>query len=209
MAQLIAFCKPCGVLCQFSPERTGNKETPTLADFISIPDIYPAGRLDKDSEGLLLLTNSGALQHRISHPKKKMAKTYLVQIEGEPTATAIQQLCNGVQLKDGLTRPAKAKGIADPELWPRTPPVRYRASIPTSWLQITLREGRNRQIRRMTAAVGYPTLRLIRYAIGPWELNGLEPGQWRELTIPNDYLYETTKTKKTALASPRHRRRPG
>jgi len=206
MAQLIAFCKPFGVLCQFSPDKTENSETPTLADFISIPEIYPAGRLDKDSEGLLLLTDSGALQHRISHPKKKMVKTYLVQVDGEPTDASIQQLCLGVELKDGLTRSAEVKRIADPELWLREPPVRYRASIPTSWLQISLREGRNRQVRRMTAAVGYPTLRLIRYAIGPWELNDLQPGQWRKLDIPKEYLYETRN--KTTLASPRHRRRP-
>ena len=207
MPRLIVFCKPYGVLCQFSPDRDGNGETPTLADFISIPGIYPAGRLDKDSEGLLLLTDSGSLQHRISHPKKKMAKTYWVQVEGEPDVAAIQQLCQGVALKDGMTRPAKVKTMAEPRLWPRNPPVRYRASIPTSWLEITLREGRNRQVRRMTATVGYPTLRLIRYAIGPWNLEGLKPGQWWELDIPKEYLHD--KYGKTNLASPRHRRRPG
>ena len=200
MARLIAFCKPYGVLCQFSPDG----DSPTLADFISIPGIYPAGRLDKDSEGLLLLTDSGALQHRISHPKKKMPKTYFVQVEGEPDEDAIQQLCKGVMLKDGITRPAKVKRITPAALWPRNPPVRYRANIPTSWLEITLREGRNRQVRRMTAAVGYPTLRLIRYAIGPWNLDGLEPGQSRELKLAREY-YESGKT---AVASPRHRRRP-
>ncbi len=200
MARLIAFCKPYGVLCQFSPDG----DTPTLADFISIPGIYPAGRLDKDSEGLLLLTDSGTLQHRISHPKKKMPKTYLVQVEGEPDEAAIHQLCEGVRLKDGVTQAAKAETIPAPELWPRTPPVRYRASIPTSWLKLTIREGRNRQVRRMTAAVGYPTLRLIRYAIGPWNLDGLEPGQSRELKLAREY-YESGKT---TVASPRHRRRP-
>ncbi len=187
MARLIAFCKPYGVLCQFSPDRNGDGETATLADFISCPGVYPAGRLDKDSEGLLLLTDSGTLQHRISHPKKKMPKTYLVQVEGEPDPAVIQQLCNGVTLKDGLTRPARVKAITEPELWPRHPPVRYRAHIPTSWLEITLREGRNRQVRRMTAAVGYPTLRLIRYAIGAWNLGGLEPGQWCELKLASEY----------------------
>ncbi len=207
MPRLIAFCKPFAVLCQFSPDRDNKGETATLADFISIPGIYPAGRLDKDSEGLLLLTDSGRLQHRISHPKKKMSKTYFVQVEGEPDGAAIARLSSGVPLKDGMTRPASAKIIADPELWPRNPPIRYRASIPTSWLEISLREGRNRQVRRMTAAVGYPTLRLIRYAIGPWNLDGLEPGQWRELEFPNEYLHD--KTGKTTLAPPRHRRRPG
>ncbi len=188
MARLIAFCKPYGVLCQFSPDRDGDGETATLADFISSPGMYPAGRLDKDSEGLLLLTDSGPLQHRISHPKKKMPKTYLVQVEGEPDPTDIQELCHGVELKDGLTHPARARAIREPELWARQPPVRYRAHIPTSWLEITLREGRNRQVRRMTAAVGYPTLRLIRDAIGPWKLDGLEPGQWHKLKFAREYL---------------------
>ncbi|VAX14491.1 Ribosomal large subunit pseudouridine synthase E [hydrothermal vent metagenome] len=207
MTRLIAFCKPYGVLCQFSPDRDGDGETATLADFISSPGVYPAGRLDKDSEGLLLLTDSGALQHRISHPQKKMPKTYLVQVEGEPDPAAIQQLCKGVKLKDGLTRPARVKAIADPELWPRQPPVRYRAHIPTSWLEMTLREGRNRQVRRMTAAVGYPTLRLIRYAIGPWNLGDLEPGQWRELTFADEYL--TQSSRKPRRTVPRQRHRPG
>ncbi|HEB57249.1 MAG TPA: pseudouridine synthase [Gammaproteobacteria bacterium] len=206
MARLIAFCKPYGVLCQFSPDRDGDGKTATLADFISCPGVYPAGRLDKDSEGLLLLTDSGALQHRISHPQKKMPKTYLVQVEGEPDPAAIQQLCKGVKLKDGLTRPARVNAIAEPELWPRQPPVRYRAHIPTSWLEITLSEGRNRQVRRMTAAVGYPTLRLIRYAIGPWNLHGLEPGQWRKLEFAREYL--NTDPANSRMARP-YRRRPG
>ncbi len=207
MSRLFAFCKPYAVLCQFSPDRDNKGETATLADFISIPGIYPAGRLDKDSEGLLLLTDNGSLQHRISHPKKKMEKTYWVQVEGEPTTDAIQQLCKGVQLKDGMTRPAKIQHIAEPGLWSRTPPVRYRVNIPTSWLEIRLREGRNRQVRRMTAAVGCPTLRLIRYAIGPWTLDGLEPGQLRQLEIPKEYLHD--KTGKSNLEAPRHRRRRG
>ncbi len=205
MARLIAFCKPYGVLCQFSPDRDGDGKTATLADFISIPGVYPAGRLDKDSEGLLLLTDSGALQHRISHPKKKMSKTYLVQVEGRPDPAAIQQLRNGIRLKDGPTRPARVKAIDEPELWPRQPPVRYRAQIPTSWLEICLREGRNRQLRRMTAAVGYPTLRLIRYAIGPWDLRGLAPGHWRELEFAQEYLNE--KPGNTRTPHTRHRRR--
>jgi len=206
MPRLIAFCKPYGVLCQFSPDKDGDGQTPTLADFVTIPGIYPAGRLDKDSEGLLLLTDRGSLQHRISHPKKKMPKTYLVQIEGEADDAALEQLRKGVKLKDGMTLPAKVEKIPAPELWPRHPPIRYRAHIPTSWLKLTIREGRNRQVRRMTAAVGYPTLRLIRYAIGGWDLHGLEPGQWRELTIPKEYLHE--QAAKTNLAPPRHRRRP-
>lgn len=185
MSRLIAFCKPFGVLCQFSPDPDSG--SPTLADFIDLPGVYPAGRLDKDSEGLLLLTDDGALQHRISHPKRKMPKTYLVQVEGEPDEAALARLRKGVKLRDGLTRPARVRAIAEPELWPRQPPIRYRAKIPTRWLEIVLREGRNRQVRRMTAAVGYPVLRLIRRAIGPWDLlgdlRGLKPGQWREVPL--------------------------
>lgn len=174
-SQLYLFNKPFQVLCQFSP--SGDKAT--LADYVSIPGIYPAGRLDYDSEGLLLLTNDGDLQHRISHPRHKLEKTYWAQVEGEISAAALAQLRTGVQLKDGPTRPAKAEAIAEPPgLWPRQPPIRYRAAIPTSWLQLTLSEGRNRQVRRMTAAVGFPTLRLIRCAVGPWRIDGLEPGAY-------------------------------
>ena len=175
---LILFNKPFGVLCQFSPERTGPPR-PTLADFITVPNVYPAGRLDLDSEGLLLLTDDGALQARIAEPRHKMPKTYLVQVEGEADEAALKALRAGVQLKDGPTLPAEASRIEPPELWPRTPPVRFRKSVPDCWISITIREGRNRQVRRMTAAVGLPTLRLVRWAIGEWTLDGLPTGDWR------------------------------
>ena len=172
------FNKPYDVLCQF----TDAAQRRTLADYISIRDIYPAGRLDRDSEGLVVLTDDGKLQHRIAHPRKKMPKTYLAQVEGEIDDAAIVSLCTGVELKDGKTRPAKARRIKDPTyLWPRDPPIRQRKSIPTSWIELELREGKNRQVRRMTAAVGYPTLRLIRTSVGPWHLRELKPGEWIKL----------------------------
>lgn len=174
MAQLILFNKPYGVICQFTP----HEKHPGLADYISIKEIYPAGRLDHDSEGLLLLTGNGKLQHKISDPKNKMLKTYWVQLDKQVTEQAIEQLQKGVMLKDGLTKPAKARIISEPEnLWPRDPPVRYRKNIPTSWIELGISEGRNRQVRRMTAAVGFPTLRLVRYRIGEWTLQGIEPGE--------------------------------
>lgn len=177
MGRILLFNKPYGVICQFS--RDGMH--PTLADYIAVPDVYPAGRLDTDSEGLLLLTDDGRLQHRITDPRHKLAKTYWVQVEGVPAEAALQQLCQGVMLKDGMTLPAEVRLIAEPAgLWPRDPPIRVRQSIPDSWLELTIREGRNRQVRRMTAAVGHPTLRLIRCRIGHWGLDGLAPGQWRE-----------------------------
>jgi 23S rRNA pseudouridine2457 synthase len=178
MAQLILFNKPYGVLSQFTDRGTETARA-TLSDFIDLPGIYPAGRLDRDSEGLLLLTDDGKLQARIADPKFKLPKTYLVQIEGEPDDGALKQLRNGVQLNDGLTRPALVERIDDPALWPRDPPIRFRASIPDRWLKLTIREGRNRQVRRMTAAVGHPTLRLVRWAIGDWSVADLPPGQWR------------------------------
>lgn len=177
---LLAFNKPFQVMSQFSPE--GDKLT--LKDFIDIPRVYPAGRLDYDSEGLLLLTDDGRLQARISDPQHKLPKTYWVQVEGEITPEAIASLSQGVLLKDGMTKPAQAIAMAEPvDLWPRNPPVRYRAAIPTSWLSLTIREGRNRQVRRMTAAVGFPTLRLIRYRIGQITLDDLPLGSFRAVTM--------------------------
>jgi len=176
--KLVLFNKPYNTLCQFS----GEENDSTLADFISIKHVYPAGRLDKDSEGLLLLTNDGKLQHKISHPKHKMAKTYWVQVEGDIDEIAVKKLRNGVELNDGLTQPAKAE-ILDIEkqaltLWDRNPPVRFRAAIPTSWIELSIKEGRNRQVRRMTASVGFPTLRLIRVSIGDWHIGDLKPGEF-------------------------------
>ncbi|HRD64526.1 MAG TPA: pseudouridine synthase [Candidatus Competibacter sp.] len=180
MSRLVLFNKPYGVLSQF----TDASERPTLADHLPVPGVYVAGRLDRDSEGLLALTDDGALQARISHPRHKQPKTYWAQVEGVPDEADLESLRQGVELSDGRTLPADAQRIAEPaQLWPRDPPIRYRAAIPTAWLAITLREGRNRQIRRMTAAVGHPTLRLIRYRIGAWTLDGLAPGQWRELEV--------------------------
>jgi 23S rRNA pseudouridine2457 synthase len=180
MAQLILFNKPYGVLSQFTAEDGVN----SLADFIEAPGCYPAGRLDKDSEGLLLLTDDGKLQHRIANPAKKMSKCYWVQVEGAPDEAALQQLRDGVLLKDGMTRPAKARLMAEPHiLWPRNPPVRERKSVPDHWIEITISEGRNRQVRRMTAAVGLPTLRLIRYRVGSWTIDGLDNGLWRSETV--------------------------
>ena len=175
---LILFNKPYGVLCQFTDERAGAPR-PTLAAFIDQPGLYPAGRLDLDSEGLLLLTDDGRLQARIANPRFKTPKTYLVQVEGDPADAALHMLRQGVRLRDGPTQPAEVDRIEDPALWPRDPPVRFRKSVPDRWLRLTIREGRNRQVRRMTAAVGHPTLRLIRWRIGDWTLDGLAPGQWR------------------------------
>lgn len=175
---LIAFNKPYGVLCQFraQPGRL------TLADYIDRPRVHPAGRLDLDSEGLLLLTDDGALQARIASPRHKLAKVYWAQVEGVPTGTALQALREGVDLGDFRTLPASARRIDEPAgLWPRDPPIRYRASIPTSWIELTLREGKNRQVRRMTAKVGFPTLRLVRAAVGRVRVEGLVPGCWREI----------------------------
>ena len=176
MSRLILFNKPYGVLTQFT-DATGRE---TLASYIPVPGVYPAGRLDRDSEGLLLLTDDGKLQQRLSDPRYKLRKTYWVQVEGEPDEQALESLCRGVIINGRRTQPAQARRIPEPVLWPRDPPIRFRQSIPTSWLEIRLTEGRNRQVRRMTAVVGYPTLRLVRHSVGPYTLEGLAPGQWRE-----------------------------
>lgn len=180
MSGIILFNKPFGVLSQFTDERQGTPR-PTLAAFINAPGFYPAGRLDHDSEGLMVLCDDGRMQARIADPRFKQAKTYFVQVEGEPDEAALDALQRGVPLKDGQTRPAKADRIADPELWPRDPPIRVRKTVPDSWLRLTITEGRNRQVRRMTAAVGHPTLRLVRWSVGEWTLDGLAPGQWRRV----------------------------
>lgn len=177
MTRLILFNKPYGVLSQFTDDNARS----TLADFISVKNVYPAGRLDRDSEGLMLLTDDGTLQAHISDPRHKMEKTYWVQVEGMVNETALQQLQHGVMIQGHKTKPAKAEAIPPPALWDRNPPIRQRQHIPTSWLEISIREGRNRQVRRMTAAVGLPALRLVRVRIGPWALEDLLPGQWREV----------------------------
>ena len=178
MARLIRFNKPYDVLPQF----TDGEGRATLANWIDLPGVYPAGRLDRDSEGLMLLTDDGRLQARIADPRHKLPKTYWAQVEGIPEDAALAALRKGVELKDGPTRPAKARRIDEPPgLWPRTPPIRVRKSVPDCWIELVLTEGRNRQVRRMTAAVGHPTLRLIRYRIGDWTLDGLEPGEWEAI----------------------------
>jgi 23S rRNA pseudouridine2457 synthase len=179
MASLILFNKPFRVMCQFTDPRG----RATLADYVAVPGVYPAGRLDYDSEGLLLLTDDGRLQHRISSPDQKMPKTYLVQVEGQISDEALELLSNGLELPDGPTRPARVSRVKAPDLWPRNPPIRQRDSVPTSWIEITVSEGRNRQVRRMTAATGFPTLRLIRTRIGDWDLGSLAPGEHRTTVI--------------------------
>ncbi len=180
MSKLIAFNKPFGVLSQFT-DKGSPTSRPTLSGFIDCPGVYPAGRLDRDSEGLLMLTDDGKLQARIANPAFKTPKTYLVQVEGEAGEDALDQLRSGVRLKDGLTSPADVERIDEPDLWQRDPPVRFRKTVPDCWLKVTIREGRNRQVRRMTAAAGHPTLRLVRWSIGEWTLDGLDQGAWREV----------------------------
>ncbi|MCW8193949.1 pseudouridine synthase [Proteobacteria bacterium 005FR1] len=194
MARLILFNKPFDVLSQF----TDAEGRATLADYVDIPGVYPAGRLDRDSEGLLLLTDDGKLQHWISNPRAKQSKHYWVQVEGEPDEGALRQLATGVRLKDGMTAPAQARLIAPPPVWDRNPPIRHRAEQRTRWIELAIQEGRNRQVRRMTAAVGYPTLRLIRHRIGPWSLGQLRPGEWRGEAV---HLPESAPTRRR----PRHR----
>ena len=178
---LILLNKPFGVLSQFTDKGNAGSPRATLSDHVDVPGVYPAGRLDRDSGGLLLLTDDGRLQARIAHPKFRKPKTYLVQVEGDPTDADLDLLRGGVTLKDGPTRPARVRRIAAPALWDRDPPVRFRKSVPDCWIEITLTEGRNRQVRRMTAHVGLPCLRLVRWSIGDWTLDGLAPGQWRAL----------------------------
>lgn len=182
MARLILFNKPFGVLPHFT-DRGSPSPRPTLSEFIAVPGVYPAGRLDMDSEGLLLLTDDGRLQARIAEPRFKMAKTYLVQVEGTVAEASLDALRRGVSLKDGRTLPAEAALIDEPALWPRDPPVRFRKTVPDCWIRLTIREGKNRQVRRMTAAVGHPTLRLLRWSIGDWTVEGIAPGEWRELAV--------------------------
>jgi 23S rRNA pseudouridine2457 synthase len=178
---LILLNKPYGVLPQFTD--SSDPPRPVLAGYVDVKGVYPAGRLDMDSEGLMLLTDDGRLQARIADPKHKMEKTYLVQVEGAPDEAQLGALRRGVTLKDGPTLPAKAELIAPPDLWPRDPPVRVRKTVPDAWIRLTIREGRNRQVRRMTAAVGLPTLRLVRWQVGDWSLDGIAPGQWREARL--------------------------
>ena len=176
---LILFNKPFNVLSQFTDRGTAGSNRRTLSDFIDLPGVYPAGRLDLDSEGLMLLTDDGRLQARIADPRYKTPKTYLVQVEGDVAESALEALRRGVELNDGPTRPAQVERIPEPQIWPRDPPIRVRKSIPDGWIRLTIHEGRNRQVRRMTAAVGHPTLRLIRWSIGQWALDGVPPGEWK------------------------------
>ena len=194
MSQLILLNKPFQVLSQFSDDQ-GRR---TLREFVPVPGVYPAGRLDWDSEGLLLLTDDGPLQARISQPRFHLPKTYLVQVEGTPGEQELQKLRQGITLKDGPCRPAQVDAIQPPDLWPRHPPVRTRKTVTDSWLKLTIDEGRNRQVRRMTAAIGYPTLRLVRWQIGDWDLTGLAPGKWRSMAI------HAPKAPATRRQRPRH-----
>lgn len=180
MARVILFNKPYGVLSQFTDRGNADSPRATLSDYIDVPGVYPAGRLDRDSEGLMVLTDDGRLQARIADPKHKLPKTYWVQVEGVPDEAALKALRTGVSLKDGLTKPAGVQAIDAPYVWERDPPIRVRKSVPDAWIELTIREGRNRQVRRMTAAVGHPTLRLIRVRIGEWGFEGLGLGKWRE-----------------------------
>ena len=183
MSRVLLFNKPFGVLSQFTDAKSPTPR-PTLSAYVDVPGVYPAGRLDRDSEGLLVLTDDGKLQARIADPKNKMSKTYLVQVEGAPTDADIAPLRDGVTLKDGPTRPAKVRLIDPPALWERDPPVRFRKSVPDRWIEVTISEGRNRQVRRMTAHIGFPTLRLVRWRVGNWTLDGIASGTWLDAKTP-------------------------
>lgn len=186
--KIVLLNKPFNVLSQFTDDDVSNKDKrKTLKDYVPIKEIYAAGRLDRDSEGLLLLTNDGKLQHSLANPKQKTEKIYWVQVEGSPEETDLIELRNGVELKDGMTKPAKVHIMDEPEVWPRNPPIRDRANIPTTWLSISITEGRNRQVRRMTANIGYPTLRLIRYSIGKYSINGIKNGDYKEISIEGNH----------------------
>ncbi len=205
MTSIILLNKPFNVLSQF----TDNKGRSTLKDFLpNHPGFHPAGRLDYDSEGLILLTDNGELQHKISDPKHKLTKTYWVQVEGSINQEALKQLCEGIELKDGKTKPAKAQIILPPNLWPRNPPIRERKNIPTSWISLTISEGKNRQVRRMTAATGYPTLRLIRAAIGNWQLNELQPGEYHQEKAHLPTQKPTNRNNKAKSRKKSHRHKP-
>ena len=200
---LILFNKPYGVISQFSP----HEKHPSLKEFIKEENVYPAGRLDHDSEGLLILTDEGPVQNLLANPKYKLAKTYWVQVDGEISDQAIEQLKKGLELKDGKTLPARARKINPPKIWQRDPPIRYRESIPTSWLELSIKEGKNRQVRRMTAATGFPTLRLIRVSIGEFTIDGLLPGEWRKIETPKfikDQLTEVKQHANKLLGTTRH-----
>ena len=206
MARLILFNKPFDVLSQFTDTKSPSPR-PTLSAYIKTPDVYPAGRLDRDSEGLMLLTDNGPLQAFISSPKFKQEKTYLAQVEGTPTEADLQPLRDGITLKDGPCRPAKVKLIDPPIVWDRDPPVRFRKSVPDAWIELTISEGRNRQVRRMTAAIGFPTLRLIRWRIGDWSVEGIAPGQSREIEVPAPAPQPKPAAKKPFKSRrPRHKR---
>jgi len=208
MSLLILFNKPYGVVSQFSAGSTGDKDRPTLAHYIKLPNVYPAGRLDHDSEGLLLLTDDGQVQHHIAHPAHKLPKTYWVQVEGAPNSYALTKLRQGVELNDGITLPAEARLIPTPKLWERDPPIRSRVNIPTQWVEIVITEGKNRQIRRMTAAVGHPTLRLVRVKIGNWTLEGIAPGEYKATTInlPKSALTEMPRSRNSRPAQVQERK---
>jgi 23S rRNA pseudouridine2457 synthase len=208
MPSLILFNKPYGVISQFSAGSTGDQNRPTLAQYIKLPNVYPAGRLDHDSEGLLLLTDDGQVQHHIAHPAHKLPKTYWVQVEGAPNSYALTKLRQGVELNDGITLPAEARLIPTPKLWERDPPIRSRVNIPTQWVEIVITEGKNRQIRRMTAAVGHPTLRLVRVKIGNWTLEGIAPGEYKATTInlPKSAMTETPRGRNNRPAQGQERR---